>query len=110
MCHVTPTGGEGSGFRILNALDSGRLGIAACAVGLAQGALDTAVEYATARQQFGSPIATFKVCRFTLADMATGIAAGRALYLDAARRRDAGGRSPPRAAMAIVSAPTWPWP
>lgn len=94
-------GEEGSGFRIaLNALDSGRLGIAACAVGLAQGALDTAVEYATARQQFGSPIATFQGVSFTLADMATGIAAGRALYLDAARRRDAGEAISTQAAMA----------
>ncbi|MBK6763439.1 MAG: acyl-CoA dehydrogenase family protein [Micrococcales bacterium] len=94
-------GEEGSGFKIaLNALDSGRLGIAACAVGLAQAALDVAVEYAGQREQFGAPIATFQGVSFTLADMATGIAAGRALYLDAARRRDAGQPFSTQAAMA----------
>jgi alkylation response protein AidB-like acyl-CoA dehydrogenase len=94
-------GKEGSGFRIaLKALDSGRLGIAACAVGLAQGALDVAVQYAKEREQFGKPIAGFQAVSFTLADMATGIAAGRALYLDAAARRDAGQPFSTQAAMA----------
>jgi alkylation response protein AidB-like acyl-CoA dehydrogenase len=94
-------GEEGSGFRIaLDALDSGRLGIAACAVGLAQAALNVAVQYSTQREQFGKAIATFQGVSFTLADMATGIAAGRALYLDAARRRDAGEPFSTQAAMA----------
>lgn len=94
-------GQEGSGFRIaLDALDSGRLGIAACAVGLAQGALDVAVQYATEREQFGQAIARFQGVSFTLADMATGLAAGRALYLEAARRRDAGEPFSTQAAMA----------
>lgn len=84
-------GEEGQGFAIaLDALDSGRLGIAACAIGVAQGALDTAHGYALERQQFGRPVADFQGLRFMLADMATQIAAGRALYLAAARRRDAG--------------------
>ncbi|AUH38998.1 acyl-CoA dehydrogenase family protein [Streptomyces sp. CMB-StM0423] len=84
-------GEEGQGFAIaLDALDSGRLGIAACAIGVAQGALDTAHGYALERQQFGRPVADFQGLRFLLADMATQIAAGRALYLAAARRRDAG--------------------
>lgn len=84
-------GEEGQGFAIaLSALDSGRLGIAACAIGLAQAALDEAVAYATDRQQFGRPISDFQGLRFLLADMATQIEAGRALYLAAARRRDAG--------------------
>ncbi|MER7109185.1 acyl-CoA dehydrogenase family protein [Streptomyces sp. NPDC000229] len=84
-------GEEGQGFAIaLSALDSGRLGIAACAIGLAQAALDEAVTYATGRQQFGRPIADFQGLRFMLADMATQIEAGRALYLAAARLRDAG--------------------
>ncbi|MFW6690549.1 acyl-CoA dehydrogenase family protein [Streptomyces sp. MAR4 CNX-425] len=84
-------GAEGQGFAIaLDALDSGRLGIAACAVGVAQAALDTAHGYALERQQFGRPVADFQGLRFLLADMATQIAAGRALYLAAARRRDAG--------------------
>ncbi|MEU0403097.1 acyl-CoA dehydrogenase family protein [Streptomyces sp. NPDC006197] len=84
-------GGEGQGFAIaLDALDAGRLGIAACAVGLAQAALDEAVAYARERRQFGRPIADFQGLRFLLADMATRIEAGRALYLEAARLRDEG--------------------
>ncbi|MER5464246.1 acyl-CoA dehydrogenase family protein [Streptomyces sp. NPDC002668] len=94
-------GEEGQGFAIaLSALDSGRLGIAACAVGLAQAALDEAVAYATGRQQFGRPIADFQGLRFMLADMATRIEAGRALYLAAARLRDAGRPFSRQAAMA----------
>ncbi len=94
-------GAEGTGFRIaLEALDSGRLGIAACAVGLAQAALDVAVEYATQREQFGQPISRFQGVSFTLADMATSISAGRALYLDAAGRRDRGESFSTQAAMA----------
>ncbi|MEU0663777.1 acyl-CoA dehydrogenase family protein [Streptomyces lavendulocolor] len=84
-------GDEGQGFAIaLSALDSGRLGIAACAIGVAQAALDEAVTYATGRQQFGRPVADFQGLRFMLADMATQIEAGRSLYLAAARLRDAG--------------------
>ena len=84
-------GDEGQGFPIaLSALDGGRLGIAACAVGVAQAALDTAVAYARERRQFGRPIAEFQGLRFMLADMATGVEAARSLYLTAARRRDAG--------------------
>ncbi|MFI5915280.1 acyl-CoA dehydrogenase family protein [Dactylosporangium sp. NPDC051541] len=84
-------GDEGRGFKIaLSALDGGRLGIAACAVGLAQAALDYAAAYAREREQFGKPIAEFQGVGFMLADMATQIAAARALYLAAARLRDAG--------------------
>jgi alkylation response protein AidB-like acyl-CoA dehydrogenase len=84
-------GEEGEGFRIaLSALDGGRLGIAACAVGLAQSALDHAVAYAGEREQFGQPIGQFQGLGFLLADMATGVEAARALYRDAAARRDAG--------------------
>jgi alkylation response protein AidB-like acyl-CoA dehydrogenase len=94
-------GEEGQGFAIaLSALDSGRLGIAACAIGLAQAALDEAVAYATGRQQFGRPISDFQGLRFMLADMATQIEAGRALYLAAARLRDAGRPFAKQAAMA----------
>jgi alkylation response protein AidB-like acyl-CoA dehydrogenase len=94
-------GDEGQGFAIaLSALDSGRLGIAACAIGLAQAALDEAVAYATGRQQFGHPISDFQGLRFMLADMATQIEAGRALYLTAARLRDAGRPFAKQAAMA----------
>ncbi|MET9011142.1 acyl-CoA dehydrogenase family protein [Streptomyces olivaceoviridis] len=94
-------GEEGQGFSIaLAALDSGRLGIAACAVGLAQAALDEAVRYATQRRQFGRPVADFQGLRFMIADMATQIEAGRALYLAAARLRDAGRPFAKQAAMA----------
>ncbi|PWI19825.1 acyl-CoA dehydrogenase [Streptomyces sp. Act143] len=94
-------GDEGQGFAIaLSALDSGRLGIAACAIGVAQAALDAAVGYATERRQFGKPIADFQGLRFMLADMATQVEAGRALYLSAARLRDAGRPFAKQAAMA----------
>jgi len=84
-------GEEGVGFRIaLSALDGGRLGIAACAVGLAQGALNAALEYAKVRSQFGKAIVDFQGVAFMLADMATQTEAARALYLSAARKRDAG--------------------
>ncbi len=94
-------GEEGQGFAIaLGALDGGRLGIAACAVGLAQAALDTAVAWAREREQFGRPIIEHQGLAFLLADMATSVEAGRALYLSAARRRDAGLAYGPQAAMA----------
>ncbi|HET6711836.1 acyl-CoA dehydrogenase family protein [Amycolatopsis sp.] len=84
-------GDPGAGLRIaLSSLSSGRLGIAACAVGLAQAALDEAVAYAKGRTQFGRPIIDFQGVEFLLADMAATVEASRALYLDAARRRDRG--------------------
>jgi alkylation response protein AidB-like acyl-CoA dehydrogenase len=84
-------GAEGQGFRIaLAALDAGRLGIAACAVGLAQAALDTATAYAKERRQFGRAIGDFQGMQFLLADMATRVDAARTLYLAAARRKDRG--------------------
>jgi alkylation response protein AidB-like acyl-CoA dehydrogenase len=94
-------GEEGQGFRIaMSALDGGRLGISACAVGVAQAALDTAVAYATERRQFGQRIADFQGLSFLLADMATQVEAARALYLSAARLRDAGKPYGAKAAMA----------
>jgi len=93
------------GFSIaLAALDAGRLGIAACATGLAQAALDAAVTYASQRRQFGRPIIEFQGLSFMLADMATSVAAARALYLAAARRKDAGLPYGPQAAMAKLFA------
>jgi alkylation response protein AidB-like acyl-CoA dehydrogenase len=98
-------GEPGGGLRIaLAALDAGRLGIAACATGLAQAALDTAVAYAKQRSQFGRPIIEFQGVGFMLADMATAVAAARALYLDAARRKDAGLEFGQQAAMAKLFA------
>jgi alkylation response protein AidB-like acyl-CoA dehydrogenase len=85
------TGDEGQGLKIaLDALNSGRLGIAACAVGLAQGALDQAVAYAKQRNQFGRPVIEFQGMEFLLADMAAAVESARATYLEAARRRDRG--------------------
>jgi alkylation response protein AidB-like acyl-CoA dehydrogenase len=98
-------GDEGRGFGIaLAALDAGRLGIAACATGVAQAALDTAVSWARERRQFGRPIANFQGVSFMLADMATAVEAARALYLSAARRKDAGLPFGPQAAMAKLFA------
>jgi len=98
-------GEPGQGFRIaMSALDGGRLGIAACAVGVAQAALDTAVDYAKERKQFGRRIADFQGLSFLLADMATQVEAARALYLSTARRRDAGQPFGPQAAMSKLFA------
>ncbi|BBZ33725.1 acyl-CoA dehydrogenase family protein [Mycolicibacterium confluentis] len=84
-------GAEGQGLQIaFSALDSGRLGIAAVAVGLAQAALDEAVSYAQERTTFGRKIIDHQGLGFLLADMAAGVDSARATYLDAARRRDAG--------------------
>jgi alkylation response protein AidB-like acyl-CoA dehydrogenase len=84
-------GEEGIGFRIaLAALDGGRLGIAACSVGLAQAALDASISFTREREQFGRPVIENQAIQFMLADMATGIEAGRRLYREAARARDAG--------------------
>ncbi len=84
-------GGQGQGLQIaFAALDSGRLGIAAIATGLAQGALDDAVAYAKEREAFGKPVIEHQGLAFLLADMAAAVDSARATYLDAARRRDAG--------------------
>jgi alkylation response protein AidB-like acyl-CoA dehydrogenase len=84
-------GQPGDGFRIaMQALDAGRLGIAACAVGLARGALAEAVRYARDRQAFGQSISGFQGLQFMLADMDTQVHAARALLLEAARLKDAG--------------------
>ena len=84
-------GAPGQGLQIaLSALDAGRLGIAAVAVGLAQTALDYAVRYACERETFGSRIIDHQGLGFLLADMAAATEAARATYLAAARRKDAG--------------------
>ncbi len=84
-------GAEGQGLPIaFSALDSGRLGVAAVAVGLAQSALDQAVAYAQERTTFGRKIIDHQGLGFLLADMAAAVDSARATYLDAARRRDAG--------------------
>ena len=78
-------GKEGEGFKIaMSTLDGGRNGIAAQAVGIAQGALDAAVDYAKTREQFGQPIANFQAISFMLADMGTKIESARLLTYQAA--------------------------
>lgn len=78
-------GAEGEGFKVaMKTLDGGRNGIAAQAVGIAQGALDAAVEYAAQRVQFGKPISANQGISFKLADMATAIEASRLLTYQAA--------------------------
>ncbi|MFC9665553.1 acyl-CoA dehydrogenase family protein [Nocardia sp. NPDC127606] len=82
---------DGQGLQIaFSALDSGRLGIAAVAVGIAQAALDEAVNYAKERTAFGRRILDHQGLGFLLADMAAAVDSARATYLEAARRRDAG--------------------
>jgi alkylation response protein AidB-like acyl-CoA dehydrogenase len=84
-------GEEGEGLRIaLEGLDSGRLGIAAVATGLAQGALDHAVVYAKERETFGRPVIEHQGLAFLLADMAAAVESARATMLAAARRKDQG--------------------
>lgn len=84
-------GAEGQGLQIaLASLDSGRLGIAAVATGLAQGALDHAVRYAQERETFGKPIIEHQGLAFVLADMAAAVESSRATTLAAARLKDQG--------------------
>jgi alkylation response protein AidB-like acyl-CoA dehydrogenase len=86
-------GEEGQGLKIaLSALDGGRIGIAAQAVGLAQGALDESTKYARARKAFGKSIAEFQAIQWMLADMHTEIEAARALLYQAAFLKDSGGK------------------
>lgn len=84
-------GTEGQGLPIaLAGLDAGRLGIAAVATGVAQGALDVAVAYAKEREAFGNAIIDHQGLGFLLADMAAAVESARASYLQAARLKDAG--------------------
>ncbi|HEX4098482.1 MAG TPA: acyl-CoA dehydrogenase family protein, partial [Caulobacteraceae bacterium] len=83
-------GEEGQGFRIaMSALDGGRVNIAACSLGGAGFALETALAYSQTRQQFGRPLADFQALQFKLADMATNLEASRLMVLRAAAAIDA---------------------
>lgn len=84
-------GEEGKGFKVaMKTLDGGRIGISAQALGIAQGALDAAIEYSKERKQFETPIAAFQGVQFQLADMATQVEAARLLVYQAADRASAG--------------------
>ncbi len=98
-------GAEGEGYRqTLAVLESGRVGIAALSVGLAQGAFEAARAYAHQRQQFGKPIAEFQAIQFQLAEMATEIQAARLLTLEAAQAKARGEAYGLRAAQAKLYA------
>ena len=87
-------GGEGKGFIVaMKTLDQSRPGVAAQALGIAQGALDKALEYSRQRVQFGKPISSFQAVQHMLADMATQIEAARALVYVAARTIDSGAKN-----------------
>lgn len=96
---------EGEGFKVaMKTLDGGRIGIASQALGIAQGALDAAVNYAKERQQFGTPIGRFQGVQFQLADMATQIEASRLLVYNAAYRASNGLSYSQQSAMAKLMA------
>ena len=98
-------GAEGEGFKIaMKALDGGRIGIAAQAVGIARAAFEDAVRYAMDRKTFGQPIADHQAIQFKLADMSTEIEAARMLLWRAAAKKDGGGTYTREAAMAKLFA------
>lgn len=100
---------QGYGYA-LSALDNGRLGVAAQAIGIARAALSHAVHYARERRQFERPIKDFQAVQFTLADMATRVAASRALLHEAARAVDRGERVTQQASMAkLLASETAMW-
>lgn len=98
-------GQEGDGFKIaMTALDSGRIGIAAQSIGVAQAALNAAVSYAKEREQFGQPISKFQGLRWMLADMATEIEAARQMTFSASAKKDSGRKYTMEASMAKLFA------
>jgi alkylation response protein AidB-like acyl-CoA dehydrogenase len=98
-------GSEGEGFsQAMKILDGGRISIASLAVGIAQGAYESAVKYAKERQQFGKPISEFQAIQFKLADMLTQIEAARLLTLKAAYMKDSGKKVTQESAIAKLYA------
>ncbi len=98
-------GKDGEGYKVaLSTLDGGRIGIAAQAVGIAQGAFEAALDYAKQRKAFGHPIADFQAIQFMLADMATEIDAARLLTRRAAWKEDSGARFSMEASIAKLFA------
>jgi alkylation response protein AidB-like acyl-CoA dehydrogenase len=107
-CPVTEKhllGEEGMGFvNAMQVLDGGRISIAALAVGIAQGAYESAVRYSKEREQFGKPISEFQAIQFKLADMAVQIEAARLLMYRAAHLKDQGKRTTKESSMAKLFA------
>ncbi|MGB8673268.1 MAG: acyl-CoA dehydrogenase [Candidatus Acidiferrales bacterium] len=98
-------GDEGEGYKVaLSTLDGGRIGIAAQATGIAQGAFEAALSYAQQRKAFGHPISDFQAIQFMLADMSTEIDAARLLVRRAAWKQDSGARFSMEAAIAKLFA------
>ena len=98
-------GNEGEGYKVaLSTLDGGRIGIAAQATGIAQGAFEAALKYSQERMAFGNPISQFQAIQFMLADMATEIDAARLLIRKAAWKQDSGARFSMEAATAKLFA------
>src|SRR5215210_9078498 len=98
-------GPEGLGFiQAMQILDGGRISIAALALGIAQGAYESALKYSKERQQFGRPISEFQAIQFKLADMATQIEAARLLTYRAAAMKDAGRKTTKESSMAKLFA------
>jgi alkylation response protein AidB-like acyl-CoA dehydrogenase len=98
-------GVEGHGFaQVMSGLEVGRINVAARAVGVARAALEDSLAYAQERHTFGRAIVEHQAIAHKLADMATGVAAARALFLAAARKKDAGERADLEAAMAKLFA------
>jgi butyryl-CoA dehydrogenase len=107
-CHVPSEnllGAEGAGFGMaMGTLDSGRIGVAAQAVGIAQAALDESCKYSMEREQFGKPIGKFQAIQWMVADMATEIEAARLLVRKAAQAKDTQKKFSAEAAMAKLYA------
>ena len=98
-------GNEGEGYKVaLSTLDGGRIGIAAQATGIAQGAFEASLKYSQERLAFGHPIAQFQAIQFMMADMATEVDAARLLIRKAAWKQDTGARFSQDAAMAKLFA------
>src|ERR671932_1446311 len=98
-------GNEGEGFiQAMQILDGGRISIAALAIGIAQGAYESALKYSKEREQFGRPISEFQAIQFKLADMATGIEAARLLMYRAAFLKDQGKKTTKESSMAKLYA------
>ncbi len=98
-------GNEGEGFiQAMQVLDGGRISIAALSLGIARGALDAAIDYASIREQFGKPLSAFQITKVKLADMATDVDAARLLTMRAAADKSAGRPTTRSSSMAKVFA------